>query len=91
MKLPEIADGDWYCFCGNADIERGFSFCDASGERVRQHLDDCDGDLLVCNRCGRVIYAELGVVVGFAHKNKLSEWERYEILVSRIYDPFPPR
>ena len=84
MKLPELGDGAWYCFCGNADMSSGFSFCWTNGERVRDHLDDWDGDLMVCNRCGRIIYTELGEVVGFACKNRLNECERYEILMSRI-------
>jgi hypothetical protein len=67
----------WECLCGNSDAKDSFKACNSAGERVRNQ--EWDGQLYVCNRCGRIIDREGLAVVGVRADHSLTEAELIEL------------
>jgi hypothetical protein len=53
----------WVCFCRNEPSEDGFYPCDEKGNEVEPD-HNWNGELYVCNRCGRIINQHTLEVVG---------------------------
>lgn len=59
----EVSDW-WVCLCGNEPDRFGFYSCDRTGAEVEPTEAEWPEPLYVCERCGRIIEQESGLVVG---------------------------
>ena len=66
MKISHESGGKEYllCLCGNTVRAEGFYPCDAQGKVVEPTLEKWTTNLVVCDRCGRIINQTTLEVVG---------------------------